>query len=243
MKSLPEFTNCIIAADTHFDSGVRVEPLKSMLHDAVQDDAVVFILGDVVNLWFESRRMVTRYEAQFQLLKRFAERGGKLYFIPGNRDFLAGKVFSRATGMEILPEVADITVNGKVYRLLHGDQIFLGDRNYRIYRVLVRNGPVKWLLRILPDFMLKGVANTLRREPEVPPPEKMAPLDERRFRARIHDADVDTYICGHVHGARTIDLDVDGHAVHIHALSSWVGPKEYAHIDGTGMHVHTITES
>ncbi|MFH1706555.1 MAG: UDP-2,3-diacylglucosamine diphosphatase [Planctomycetota bacterium] len=232
---------CLIAADTHLDEpGGGAAMLQRFLAAAAAQKAVVLILGDLVNLWYESQRLAARYEPFFAPLREFTARGGRAYFVPGNRDFLAGRVFARATGLVILPEITDITVAGTTYRVFHGDQVYLGDRNYRIYRTIVRNGLVRGLLRILPDFILKGLAGTMQRPPDVPEPGKIIALDLTRFRKRILAPAIDTYLCGHVHRTMQEQPAFDGRRVTVRTVNSWVCAPEYVELGPAGVQVRIV---
>ncbi|MFC1582858.1 UDP-2,3-diacylglucosamine diphosphatase [Planctomycetota bacterium] len=242
MSSIPsiEVPRAILAADTHLDEHEGTTLLEQLLKEAAARKAPLFILGDFINLWFESHRLGRAYAPIFKPVKEFVEAGGEGYFIPGNRDFLARGVFHRHCGLQVLPEVADLTVAGTPYRLLHGDQVYLGDRNYRIYRQIVRNGLVRGLLRILPDFMLRGMAGIMQRDPEMPEPDKQIDVDLVRFSKRIYTPHVSTYICGHVHRSLTEKHDIDGHTITIRTLNSWVCEPEYFVIDEDGIHSRTL---
>jgi UDP-2,3-diacylglucosamine hydrolase len=232
---------CLIAADTHLDEpGGGTAVLQRFLAAATAQKATVLILGDLVNLWYESRRLAARYEPCFAPLREFTARGGRAFFVPGNRDFLAGRVFARATGLVILPEIADITVAGTSYRVFHGDQVYLGDRNYRIYRTIVRNGLVRGLLAIMPDFILNGLAGILKRPPEVPQPDKIIALDLRRFCKRILAPAIGTYLCGHVHRSIEERPEFDGRRVIVRTVNSWVCAPEYLEVGAAGVEKRNV---
>ena len=235
-----EYDSAVLAADTHLDEHEGTSLLEQLLKAASDRKAPLFILGDFINLWFESHKLGRSYESVFKPVKEFIGAGGQAYFIPGNRDFLARGVFRKHTGMEILPEVVDLTVGGTQYRLLHGDQIYLGDRNYRIYRQIVRNGIVRGILRVLPDFILKAMAGTMKRDPEMPEPDKEIDVDLPRFKKRIYTPHVSTYICGHVHRSITEEHEINGHNITIRSINSWVCEAEYFVIDKDGLREETL---
>jgi UDP-2,3-diacylglucosamine hydrolase len=230
--------SCIIASDTHFEeNGAADERLSLLIEAALTKNCPLFFLGDLVNLWFESHRLAARYSDMFRQLK-----GGKGFFIPGNRDFLAGRVFHERTGLTVLPEIADVRIGCTPYRLLHGDQIFLGDRNYRIYRMLVRAAPVRSMLRIAPDFLLRALAGILKRDPDIPPEEKEILLNRKRFVRHVYSKDISFYICGHIHRHTEVIENIDEHAVTVRALDSWIHEPEYLFIDTNGMHVSFLKQ-
>jgi len=226
---------CIIVSDTHFEEGKDDPRLSVLTETALEKGCPLFFLGDLVNLWFESRKLAEHYTGIFTILREFSSRGGRGIFIPGNRDFLAGPVFHRSTGLTILPEFTNIRVRGNLYRLLHGDQIFLGDRNYRTYRTLVRTRAVRGILAVSPDFLLRAVAGILKRDPSIPPEDKEIPLDRKRFIKRVYSQDISTYICGHIHRNMKVTEEIDSRTVTVYTLNSWIYTPEYCVIDKNGM--------
>lgn len=235
-----ESDSCIIVSDTHFEEGKDDPRLSLLTETAMEKSCLLFFLGDLVNLWFESRKLAEHYAGIFSPLRDFISRGGQGFFIPGNRDFLAGPLFQRSTGLTILPEFTDIRIRGSLYRLLHGDQIFLGDRNYRIYRTLVHARAVRGILSVSPDFLLRAAAGILRRDPSIPPDEKEIPLDRKRFMKRVYSKDISTYICGHVHRNMKVTEEIGGHTVTVQTLHSWIYTPEYCIIDENGIRFSSL---
>lgn len=235
--------SCIIVSDTHFEEHGTADGRLNLLTEAARmEKCPLFFLGDLVNLWFESHRLAAQYRDIFRQLKDFTDQGGKGFFIPGNRDFLAGRILHERTGLTVLPEITDISIGSTLYRLLHGDQIFLGDRNYRIYRMLVRAAPIRSMLRIAPDFLLRGIAGILKREPDIPPEEKEILLDRKRFIKHVYSEDISCYICGHIHRHTEVTEDIDGHTVTVQALDSWIHEPEYLLINKGGIRVSVLEE-
>jgi UDP-2,3-diacylglucosamine hydrolase len=57
----------------------------------------------------------------------------------GNRDFLIGADFSRATGLTLLDDPAPIDLYGTPAILMHGDTLCTDDREYQAFRATVRD--------------------------------------------------------------------------------------------------------
>jgi UDP-2,3-diacylglucosamine hydrolase len=73
------------------------------------------------------------------MLRALRDKGVMLYWMAGNRDFLAGEGFGHVTGATLLPDphVADIA--GRRVLLLHGDAQCTDDRDYMAFRAHVRD--------------------------------------------------------------------------------------------------------
>ena len=72
-------------------------------------------------------------------LKKLSDKGCRVLFQHGNRDFLVGEQFCKTIGAELLPEqiVLSLPVGDAV--ILHGDQLCTDDTEYMQFRGLVRN--------------------------------------------------------------------------------------------------------
>jgi UDP-2,3-diacylglucosamine hydrolase len=71
-------------------------------------------------------------------LRRLSDSGVQLHWIAGNRDFLAGDEFARATGMRLLPDPYLAEIAGHRLLLLHGDAQCTDDTGYMAFRHQVR---------------------------------------------------------------------------------------------------------
>lgn len=72
-------------------------------------------------------------------LKALQQAGVPCYFIHGNRDFLLGKRFARASGMQLLPEEKVLELYGRRILILHGDTLCTDDQAYQQFRRKVHN--------------------------------------------------------------------------------------------------------
>ncbi|MGC8165381.1 UDP-2,3-diacylglucosamine diphosphatase, partial [Salmonella enterica] len=62
----------------------------------------------------------------------------RIYFMHGNRDFLAGEAFAAAAGLTILPDPSLLTLYCKQVLLSHGDALCTDDVAYQAFRQQVR---------------------------------------------------------------------------------------------------------
>ena len=108
----------------------------------------LFILGDLFEYWIGDDDLADPFNANVcNLLRRTADRGIRLYFIAGNRDFLIGPRFAAAAGMILLDDEARVGVGGTPTLLLHGDTVCTDDEPYQEFRRMVRGDA--WQQRFL----------------------------------------------------------------------------------------------
>jgi UDP-2,3-diacylglucosamine hydrolase len=135
-----------------------------------------------------------------QALRRLAERGVRLCFQPGNRDFLLESL--PGVPLTRWPDVVRTTWGGRRVLLTHGDLLVSGDAGYlRLRRVLRARGTLA-LLRALPYRARAGLARALRRASlralRVKPP-RQVDIDYGLARRWLEAADADLLVAGHVH--------------------------------------------
>lgn len=100
----------------------------------------LYLLGDIFEYWAGDDDIDDPFNRKVvDALRVLSDKGVALYWIAGNRDFLAAEGFAHATGATLLtdPHVADIA--GQRLLLLHGDAQCTDDRDYMVFRTQVRN--------------------------------------------------------------------------------------------------------
>ncbi len=112
-----------------------------------QADAI-FILGDLFELWVgddaamdssPADGQAEQFEQQCGDVLRECSKQRKLYFMPGNRDFLMGERFALACGMQILQDPSVLAFGEQRYLLSHGDSLCIADEPYQKFRSMVRD--------------------------------------------------------------------------------------------------------
>ncbi|MDO5058727.1 MAG: UDP-2,3-diacylglucosamine diphosphatase [Neisseria sp.] len=121
----------------------------------------LYILGDLFDAWVGDDAADEAAQALTGRLKTFCLHT-PAYFVCGNRDFLVGRQFAQASGVQLLPEQSGITLYGRKILLTHGDEMCTEDRRYQRYRRIIRNFFVKKLLLALPLAKRRQIAAKLR---------------------------------------------------------------------------------
>ena len=174
--SAPTAWRCVdFISDLHLHAGTPATVAawqQYLQHTRAQ---AVFILGDLFEAWvgddvlgavacgaadgssFEDRCAHTLLQATQRL---------DVFFMCGNRDFLAGQTFARACNMRWLGDPALLDFAGQRWLLSHGDALCLADTDYQKFRALVR-GPA-WQQEFLaqPLAQRKALARSLRERSE-----------------------------------------------------------------------------
>ena len=146
----------------------------------------LFILGDLFEVWVgDDMAQPGSFEADCAQVLKQASTRSRIFFLPGNRDFLVGKALSSQCGFDIIDDPTVLCWHGRRWVFSHGDALCLDDTDYLRFRSEVRNS--NWQT----DFLSQSlevrleIGKQLRRQSE---------LRQQTVQATGQPyADVDTY--------------------------------------------------
>lgn len=131
----------IFLSDLHLDPS-RPEATNAFLNflaKASEELDALYILGDLFEAWIGDDVLTPMAQAVADGLRALANRAVRLYFLPGNRDFLVGPAFAARAGFELLPDPCVISLYGQDTLLLHGDTLCTDDVEYQVLRRSLRD--------------------------------------------------------------------------------------------------------
>lgn len=109
--------------------------LDSITHDAEE----IYLLGDVLDYWFEYRNVVPRgYVRFFGKLASLSDRGVKITWIIGNHDIWIFDYLPEELGIRVVDGILETEILGVPFSLQHGDAIG-GSKKFRVMRKFFRN--------------------------------------------------------------------------------------------------------
>jgi UDP-2,3-diacylglucosamine hydrolase len=195
----------------------------AFINGPAQTAQALFLLGDVFDVWIGDEQLaLDPYAAQVAALLRALP--CPKYLLRGNRDFLLGEGFSRASGCALLPEQTVLTVGGMRLLLLHGDELCTDDLQYQqVRKNMTRNWqwqrqvlamPVTERLKLAAQFKMDSAVNKATLQAEI------MDVNAGAVSQIIERHTVQTLIHGHTH--RPAKHEVDGHTRHV--LTDWQHP-------------------
>ena len=209
-----------------------------------RDAAVVYILGDLFDWWLGDDQLRDPFaQAVAASLRGVTESGVPVFFARGNRDFLLGEGFERATGARLLPEQHVVDVGGVDTLLLHGDELCTDDVEYQRYRARMRTPEAARRLLALPYFARRAIAWYLRRssrEANALKPESIMDVSEDGVIAAFRRHRVARMIHGHTHRPARHTHTVDGVARERIVLADWDDHGHYVEADAEGLRTREI---
>ena len=197
--------------------------LSFLQNDAVNANSL-YILGDLFEYWIgdDDHSPLTNDIAQG--LSALAQRGVAIYFIHGNRDFLLGQKFAQRCSMTLLPELAEIDIQGQKAIILHGDTLCTRDVDYQAFRKKSRRWWWQAIIKSLPLFFRRKIAENYRKQSaestalkpqdimDVTEEEVVKSLEKHRCQLMIH---------GHTHRPAIHDILANNQPAQRIVLGDW----------------------
>ena len=122
--------------DTHSHQRRIAAWLRSIAPDARR----LFLLGDVMDYWYEYRDVVPRGAVRFLgALAELADSGVEITWLKGNHDIWIYDYLPTELGIEVADGVITREIDGKMFVMEHGDGVGEVRRSYRIMRSIFRN--------------------------------------------------------------------------------------------------------
>lgn len=135
----------------------------SLLNQCDTTVDALYILGDLFEAWIGDDDTTPFHQQITEALRAATKRGLPIFFIHGNRDFLIGRGFLKATGCQLLAEEEIIFLYGTPVLIMHGDTLCTRDMAYLKWRRIARNRFLQWLfLTLFPLNSRKKIANKMR---------------------------------------------------------------------------------
>ncbi len=235
-------SHCIFISDLHLcDSRPHITAaFIDFLELTAAKAQALYILGDLFEYWAGDDTIeVGAQQTSIDALRRLSE-NVPVFFMAGNRDFLIGDGFSKATGITILPDPSLITLYGKPVLLSHGDALCTDDTAYQVFRTEVRNET--WQRQFLSQPLEARIAfiEQLRAKSEQEKSTKsMQIMDVNAIAVEDLLRQYDypqLLIHGHTHRPNTHVYHLAGHTCERRVLGDWYEQGSYLMLNADGCH-------
>lgn len=128
--------------DTHAHERRLVAWLRSIAPTARS----LYLLGDVLDYWYEYRNVVPRGYVRFLgTLAELADSGVEIIWLKGNHDIWIFDYLPSEIGLTVHDGVLTRRIDGRTFVMEHGDGVGEMRRSYRLMRRLFRNRVAQWL--------------------------------------------------------------------------------------------------
>ena len=221
----------LFASDLHLcEATPRIaDAFVGLLEGPAREAEALYLLGDVFEYWAGDDDRDTPFHARIVgALRDLTAHGVEVGFLPGNRDFLIGEAFSRATGVRLLPDPFVLSLPAWQFVLTHGDAFCTDDLPYQQFRAMVRNPAWQQQFLALPLAVRKQQIEAIRQKSEAGKKEKagtgsdyLMDVNAGTVEDFLHDHGYATLIHGHTHRPATHDHVVDGIHCERWVLADW----------------------
>ncbi|MGM0567949.1 MAG: UDP-2,3-diacylglucosamine diphosphatase [Elusimicrobiota bacterium] len=228
----------VFTADSHLKVTEKPEAYQNFTHflnKVSQRFEKLYILGDLFSYWFEHPRLdLSANNPAVKALRKVSEKGLKVYFIYGNRDFAAGEYFKANSGVKFLGEslVIDCAA-GKAF-LSHGDNLVKQDIRYQIWRRIIRSPWAAFIFKNLPVSGAVAFADAVKRKGKGKISYKtVASMIEHRVPEEFRKG-YDVIIAGHAHYKMQKHFNIDGQKKFLYLLPEYSYPGEFLVLNDKG---------
>jgi UDP-2,3-diacylglucosamine hydrolase len=230
----------LLLSDLHLPnepSPLREGFLHFLAGPARQAEAV-YILGDLFEYWVGDDVGLTDYAPEIAALRALVSAGVPVFFMAGNRDFLVGRRFSQATGVQLLDDPLLVELGGVPTLLSHGDLLCTDDKGYQRWRRFAHNGIAQWLFLRLSKARRHRIAGGLRQQSGAEKrnkPSAIMDVNEGTVQAAMRRHGVLRLIHGHTHRPADHLLRVGTQRGTRLVLADWHADRmEYMAVDAQG---------
>ena len=227
------------------DKRAHEEKLVQFL-DSIKDDAAeLYLLGDILDYWYEYKNVVPRGHIRFLgKLAEVADAGVRIYWFTGNHDVWLFDYLSKEVGLTVIKGHTQMEIIGQQFLLSHGDDVGYQKPMYRFTRWCFYNRVCQWLYASVHPRWTHPIAtswsqhNRITRSPEEEEKGKQVCCDRLETYSKEYLAqhpEVKHFIYGHVHLARHMELDGNRTMT---ILGDWIDQYTYATFDGHDVELH-----
>ena len=220
--------------------------------DSIKDDAdAIFLLGDVLDYWYEYRYVVPRgFVRFFGKLAELSDRGIRIVWFIGNHDIWIFDYLPNELGIEVVDGSLVEEIDGHKFFMTHGDGIGRLKPSFKLIRSLFRNRICQKLFsgihpRWTVPFAYKWSDHSRHSSP-LPSDEDAARMLENlnRFSREYlaEHPDVEYFMYGHLHLLKRFAIDIrigeeDSAGAEIIVLGEWLSQFSYAYWDGEKLEI------
>lgn len=224
----------------HASSIAREKKIVAFLEKASSDAAVIFILGDLFDFWFEYRKVVPKgFVRILGKLADITDKGIPVHFFVGNHDMWMSGYFEQELNIPVYFNPKEFMFNDKLFLIGHGDGLGPADHGYKFIKKVFRNPIAKFIFGILPPYIGMSIAHYFSKSSRA-----VTGNGDEKFLGEENEwlvqycKDVlnrkhyDYFIFGHRH--LPIDFQLNDKSRYIN-LGDWIRYDTYAEFDGSSV--------
>ena len=226
-----------LGAPTQEQSFPREKKFVAWLDEVKQDAAVIFLLGDMFDFWFEYKTVVPKgFTRTLGKLAEISDSGIPIYYFVGNHDLWMNGYFEEELNIPVYHKPKEFTFNNKTFFIGHGDGLGPGDKGFKRMKKVFTNPVAKWFYRWLhPDLGVRLAQYFSVKNRLISGEEDVKFLGEdnewlvQYSKKKLEEKHRDYFVFGHRHLPLTIDLNDNSKYIN---LGDWISYYTYGVFDG-----------
>lgn len=230
-------------SDIHLGAPYFSDPKKAEKRivdflDSIKKDAdAIYLLGDVLDYWFEYKYVVPRgFVRFFGKLAELSDSGIKIVWLIGNHDIWIHDYLPNELGITVRDGYITEEIDGKVFFMTHGDGVGKLKPSFRFLRKLFRNKVCQKLYsgihpRWTVPFASKWSGHSRKTE-GLNPYDSSCLLENLSTFSKEYlktHPEINYFIYGHIHLLDRIPIGTDSEVI---ILGDWITNFSYAVWDG-----------
>jgi UDP-2,3-diacylglucosamine hydrolase len=231
----------------HERSLEREKKIVRWLNQIRSDAAIIYLMGDVFDYWFEYKHAVPKgYVRLLGKLAELSDSGIEIHYFTGNHDMWVFDYLPTEIGLTLHRDPIFQEYNNQKFYLGHGDGLGPGDHGYKFIKKLFANRIAQWLFaRFHPNFGISLMRYFSKKSRIATGDDDANFLGEDKEWLIIHSKEVlqkehfDYFIFGHRH--LPLDLKIGSNSRYIN-LGEWINHFMYAEFDGTTVSLKKFEE-
>lgn len=243
-------------SDAHLGAGYFRNPRSAEKRlvaflDSIKGTAThIFLLGDILDYWFEYKDVVPKgYIRFFGKLAELADSGIHIEWLAGNHDIWLFGYLEEELGIETFDGSRIVTLADQRFFLNHGDTVGERPLKFRFIQSFFRNRLCQKLFSGIHPRWTVSFAHrwSCRNRESHPEPQKFNPSTNPlvRFSKEYleNHPDINHFIFGHLHTAARTQIRTSHSVADVTLLGEWINLCTYAHFDGESLTLETFRTS
>ena len=241
--SIPEGKKIYFASDNHLGaptqeaSRPREQKFVAWLDEIKHDAAVIFLLGDLFDFWFEYKTVVPKgFTRTLGKLAEISDSGIPIYYFVGNHDLWMNGYFEEELNISVYHDPQEYTFNNTSFFIGHGDGLGPGDKGYKRMKKVFTNPVAKWFFKWLhPDLGVKLAQYFSVKNKLISGEEDIKFLGEdnewlvQYSKKKLSEKHRDYFVFGHRH--LPLEINLGNNSKYIN-LGDWISHYTYGVFDG-----------